>query len=136
MLFHSDSSRRQMAQGKPLTDDDRASWLASLCEQLQQRPGVMVTCSALKRAYRDQLRRASPGLLFAFLDIDKTEASRRVTTRGSHFFAASLVDSQFQTLESPVGEAGVIRLDGLKPLAELTIEVCDWLGQRQPAAQR
>jgi gluconokinase len=135
-LFHSDASRRKMAQGEPLTDQDRASWLASLCEQLQQRPGVMVTCSALKRVYREQLRQASPGLLFAFLDIDKAEARRRVTARGSHFFAASLVDSQFETLESPVGEPGVLHLDGLKPLAELAAELCDWLGQRQPQAQR
>jgi len=135
-LFHSDSSRRKMAAGEPLTDEDRTSWLASLCEQLRQRPGLMVTCSALKRAYREQLRRASPGLCFAFLDIDKAEASRRVITRGSHFFAASLVDSQFETLESPVGEAGVIHLDGIKPLDELAADVCDWLALRKPQAQR
>lgn len=135
-LFHSDSSRRKMAQGEPLTDQDRASWLASLCEQLQQRPGLLVTCSALKRAYRDQLRQASPGLRFVFLDIDRAEASRRVSTRGSHFFAVSLIDSQFQTLETPVGEAGVIRLDGLKPIAELTAEVLDWLSQNQSQAER
>ena len=135
-LFHSDSSRRKMAQGQPLTDEDRASWLASLSEQLRQRPGLIVTCSALKRAYRDQLRQASPGLRFAFLDIDKAEASRRVASRGSHFFAASLVDSQFETLESPVGEAGVIHLDGIKPLPELVTELCDWLGQQQPEAPR
>ena len=134
-LFHSESSRRKMAEGEPLIDEDRASWLASLCQQLQQRPGVMVTCSALKRAYREELRQASPGLRFAFLDIDKAEASRRVASRGSHFFAASLVDSQFETLESPVGEASVIHLDGMKPLNELTAEVCDWLALRQPAAQ-
>lgn len=130
-LFHSDTSRRKMAEGQPLTDDDRASWLASLCEQLQQRPGVLLTCSALKRAYRDQLRRASPGLRFAFLDITKAEAARRVSARGSHFFAASLVDSQFATLEPPVGEAGVLHLDGTKPLAELANEVCGWLAPRQ-----
>jgi len=129
-LFHSDTSRIKMAQGEPLTDADRASWLASLCQQLQQRTGVIVTCSALKRAYRDQLRQASPGLRFAFLDIAKAEANRRVSTRGSHFFAASLVDSQFQTLESPVGEAGVIHLDGTRPLDELASEVCGWLAQR------
>jgi len=129
-LFHSDSNRRKMAQGEPLTDLDRKSWLASLCEQLRQRPaGTLVSCSALKRAYRDQLRGASPGLRFAFLDIDKGEASRRVSTRGSHFFAASLVDSQFETLESPVGEAGVLHLDGLKPLDELAAQVCRWLSQ-------
>jgi gluconokinase len=133
-LFHSDASRLKMAQGEPLTDQDRASWLASLCEQLRQHPGLIVTCSALKRAYREQLRQASPGLRFAFLDIDKAEASRRVGMRADHFFAASLVDSQFETLERPVGEAGVIRLDGVKPVHDLAAEVGAWL--HQPAAQR
>lgn len=126
--FHSEASRRKMAQGVALDDADRAGWLASLCAQLQQHPdGVLVACSALKRSYREQLRRASPGLRFAFLDIDKAEASRRVSTRGTHFFAASLIDSQFETLESPVGEPGVLRLDALRPLGELETQVCDWL---------
>lgn len=125
--FHSPASRHKMARGEPLTDQDRASWLASLCGQLRQQPGVLVTCSALKRVYREQLRQASPGLRFAFLDIDKAEASRRVSTRGSHFFAASLIDSQFETLESPVGEPGVLRLDALRPLTALETDVCAWL---------
>src|SRR5690349_18352852 len=96
-LFHSESNRRKMAQGEPLTDGDRASWLASLCEQLRQQPGAVAACSALKRAYRDQLRGASAGLRFAFLNIDKADASRRVSARAAHFFAASLIDSQFET---------------------------------------
>lgn len=125
--FHSASSRRKMARGEPLTDQDRASWLASLSEQLRLQPGLLVTCSALKRAYRDQLRAASPGLRFAFLDIDKAEAARRVSTRGGHFFAVSLIDSQFETLEPPVGEPGVLRLDALRPLGELQAQVCAWL---------
>ncbi len=128
--FHSESSRSKMAQGVALNDDDRASWLASLCAQLQLHPGgVLVACSALKRGYREQLRRASPGLRFAFLDIAKSEACRRVLTRGAHFFAVSLVDSQFETLEPPVGEPGVLCLDALKPLDELQADVCDWLSQ-------
>lgn len=125
--FHSAASRRKMAQGEPLTDQDRAGWLASLCEPLRLRPGLVLTCSALKRAYRDQLRAASPGLRFAFLDIDKAEAARRVSTRGGHFFAASLIDSQFETLEPPVGEPGVLRLDAVRPLGELQARVCSWM---------
>ena len=127
--FHSESSRLKMAQGIALNDDDRTSWLASLCAQLQQHPGgVVVACSALKRSYREQLRRASPGLRFAFLHIDKREACRRVLTRGAHFFAASLVDSQFETLEPPAGEPGVLQLNALRPLGELQADVCHWLG--------
>lgn len=125
--FHSEASRRKMAEGRPLTDADRASWLAALGEQLRLKPGVLLSCSALKRTYREQLRRASPGLRFVFLDIAKAEAALRVSTRGGHFFAASLIDSQFDTLEPPVGEAGVLRLDALKPLPALAADVCDWL---------
>lgn len=126
-LLHTEASRDKMARGEPLTDEDRASWLASLCDKLRERPGVVVTCSALKRAYREQLRQASPGLRFAFLDITPDEAARRVRTRGGHFFAASLIDSQFDTLEPPVGEPGVLRLDATAPLATLTAQVCDWM---------
>jgi len=126
--FHGEANRRKMAEGQPLTDADRAAWLAALCEQLRrQPPGAMAACSALKRAYRDQLRQASPGLRFAFLDIAKDEARRRVQTRGGHFFSASLMDSQFETLESPIGEPGVLRVDALAPLNELQVQVCDWL---------
>lgn len=125
--FHSEPSRRKMAEGEPLTDDDRASWLASLCEQLRGQPGAILACSALKRSYREQLRAASPGLRFAFLDIDRAEAGRRVRTRGGHFFAASLIDSQFDTLEPPTGEPGVLRLDAMRPLAALQSSVAEWL---------
>ena len=126
--FHGEANRRKMAEGQPLTDADRAAWLAALCEQLRhQPPGAMAACSALKRAYRAQLRQASPGLRFAFLDIGKDAARRRVQTRGGHFFSASLMDSQFETLESPVGEPGVLHLDALAPLEALQAQVCDWL---------
>ncbi len=128
--FHSESNRRKMAQGQPLDDLDRAAWLASLCAQLQQHPGgVVAACSALKRSYRDQLRRASPGLRFAFLDVGKAEATRRVSMRETHFFSANLIDSQFQTLESPIGEHGVLHLDAQLPLDELREQVRCWMLQ-------
>lgn len=126
--FHGEANRRKMAAGQPLTDDDRAAWLAALCAQLHRLPpGTMAACSALKRAYRDQLRHASPGLRFVFLDITKPEARQRVQHRGGHFFAASLMDSQFDTLEPPLGEAGVLRLDALAPLHDLRAQVMAWL---------
>lgn len=134
--FHSESNRRKMAQGQALTDEDRASWLAALSAQLQQRPGLLLACSALKRAYRDQLRDASPCLRFAFLDVEPAEATRRVSSRGTHFFCASLIDSQFATLQSPVGEAGVLRVDATRPLDDLVAEVVDWLRLPSPATSR
>ena len=87
-----------------------ASWL------LLAAPGRVagisgIPCSALRRAYREQLRAAAPGLRFVFLDITPEQARQRVATRSSHFFNTALVDSQFATLESPLGEAGVLRVD-------------------------
>jgi len=127
--FHSEASRDKMRAGIALTDADREGWLDLLAQQMAQCPqGVVLTCSALKRAYRDRLRAAAPGLRFVFLDIPPDEARTRVAARaGTHFFSLSLVDSQFATLESPTGEAGVLRVDARAPLAELRRQVADWL---------
>ena len=131
--FHSPGSRAKMAGGIPLTDADRAQWLVTLGEQLAARPeGVVLTCSALKKAYREQLRAAASGLRFVFLEIDRESALRRVASRGSHFFSASLVDSQFATLESPVGEPGVLRADALEPLDALQQRIAAWLHEQDP----
>jgi len=131
---HSAANRERMAQGIALTDADRKDWLDTLGRLLQAQPqGVVMTCSALKRAYREQLRAASPGLRFAFLDITPAAAARRVVARPGHFFAASLVDSQFATLESPVGEPGVLRLDAERPLTVLQEQVQHWLQKETPA---
>jgi gluconokinase len=128
--FHSASNRQKMAQGIALNDEDRADWLRVLGEQLQtaQKP-VALTCSALKRAYRDRLRAAAPGLQFIFMDLSQQEAQQRVAARSAHFFNPRLVESQFQTLESPIGEAGVLRVHATEPLDQLCDAVVDWLGQ-------
>jgi gluconokinase len=127
--FHPPASRDKMNRGVPLTDADRDGWLTTLAAELARHPqGAVLTCSALKRAYRDRLRTASPGLRFVFLDIDRAHALQRVAARAStHFFSASLVDSQFATLESPVGEPGVLRLDALAPLPVLQAQAQGWL---------
>ena len=126
--FHSAESVDKMRHGVALTDADRTGWLERLCAELQAYPqGVVLTCSALRRAYRERLRAASPGLRFAFLEIDRDAALMRVRSRGAeHFFSAGLVDSQFDTLESPLGEAGVLRLDATLPLAELQQQLSAW----------
>lgn len=126
---HSAGSLDKMQRGIALTDADRAGWLAALGLQLQRYPqGLVLTCSALKRIYRDQLRQAAPGLSFVYLDISREQAAARVAARASaHFFSSSLVDSQFATLEVPTVEAGVLRVDALLPLSSLQTRVCDWL---------
>lgn len=110
--FHSEANRHRMQAGTPLTDADRADWLDRLGAELAARPaGAVLACSALKLAYRDRLRAASPGLRFAWLDLDPRDAEARVAQRGAHFFPAGLVASQFEALEPPLNEPGVLRLD-------------------------
>ena len=129
--FHPEANILKMRSGTPLTDEDRAGWLGRLGEELAARHGgAVLTCSALKRAYRDRLRAAVPGLRFVFMQIGRDEAVARVQAREAvHIFPASLVDSQFQTLESPEGEAGVLTVQATAPLPQSVAQVRDWLAQ-------
>jgi len=125
---HSAASLDKMRRGVPLTDADREGWLATLADELAAQPqGLVVTCSALRRAYRERLRRAAPGLAIVFLEIGLLAAKARVAARSDHFFSAAMVDSQFATLESPVGEPRVLRVDATEPLDTLRAEVTRWL---------
>jgi gluconokinase len=93
-----------------------------------------MTCSALKQSYRTRLRQASSGLQFVFMDITREKAQIRVAARAhAHIFPTALVDSQFATLESPVGESGVLRVDALAPLPQLQSEVAAWLASKETA---
>jgi gluconokinase len=123
-----------MQAGTPLTDADRAGWLDALSSQLGGHEGVVVlTCSALKRAYRDRLRQAQPAVGFVHLRLSRDEAWRRVSARAAeHLFPASLVDSQFATLESPQGEPRVLELDATRPLQDLLNEVTAWSRGQAP----
>jgi gluconokinase len=126
--YHTEASRDKMRRGIALEDADRDGWLTALGQALLAHPsGAVLTCSALKRAYRQRLRAASPGLRFVFLDLDKALALQRVAARSSHFFSANLVDSQFATLESPVGEPGVLRLDAAEPIESLSAQAAAWV---------
>lgn len=126
--FHSTASRDKMARGIALDDDDRAAWLDLLGVKLASHAqGAVLTCSALKRAYRERLRAAAPDLRFVFLAIGREAARERVAARHTHFFSPQLVDSQFATLEPPVGEAGVLQVDALAPVADIGRQVHAWL---------
>lgn len=128
--FHPPANIEKMSTGIPLTDDDRADWLARLGEELanalktHDRP--LLACSALKRKYRDRLREAVPGLGFVFLELSREEAARRVGDRPGHFMPASLIDSQFATLESPSGEPATLTLDATLPIDTLGQKAADW----------
>lgn len=130
---HPAANVQKMSHGIALTDADRVGWLATLGHALAGAPrGAVLTCSALKRIYRDQLRAAAPGLRFVFMSIERAEAERRVAARagaGEHMFPASLVANQFATLESPEGEAGVLAVDATAPLAQAAAQVTAWLAR-------
>lgn len=109
--FHSQANVAKMAAGHPLTDEDRGPWLAAIAAWIDERiarhePGV-VTCSALKRRYRDVLRR--PEVQFVYLEGSRALIAQRLAARHGHFFRAEMLDSQFAALEPPAAdEAAVI----------------------------
>jgi gluconokinase len=128
--FHPASNIEKMKQGQPLQDEDRAGWLDRLGRELQRHPGgAVLTCSALKRAYRDRLRQAAPGLRFVHLALTPEQALQRVAARDGHFYPPSLVASQFDALEDPRGEPGVLALDAALPLEQVSAQAVDWLRQ-------
>jgi gluconokinase len=108
--FHPPANIEKMSAGHPLTDDDRYPWLEAIGDWLAQRcaDGGVMSCSALKRKYRDQLRRHCPGVIFLHLAGTPEVIGRRQASRPGHFMPASLLASQFETLE-PLGpdERGV-----------------------------
>jgi gluconokinase len=99
--FHGPANIAKMAAGVPLDDADRLPWLRAIGTWLSEhlRTGGVVTCSALRRGYRDLLRERTPSVAFVHLHGDPEAVRRRVAERADHFMPASLVDSQFQTLE-------------------------------------
>ncbi|MET9804186.1 gluconokinase [Streptomyces sp. NPDC006368] len=108
--FHPEANIAKMSAGTPLDDDDRWPWLDAIGQWAQGRAGLggVVSGSALKRAYRDRLRAAAPGVVFLHLTGDRALIEERMTARKGHFMPTALLDSQFATLQ-PLGddEAGV-----------------------------
>lgn len=128
--FHPEDNLRKMRGGLPLNDSDRAAWLDTLAQHLAAHPtGAVLTCSALRQRYRDRLRAAAPGLRFVFLSLTPEQARERVAARPSHLFPVSLVASQFDTLESPEHETGVLTLDAMRPLNDLVQATVNWMTQ-------
>ena len=126
--FHPPGNIAKMRQGLALDDADRAGWLCELAAQLAQRPdGAVLTCSALKRSYRDTLRTGATGVRFVHLALDQVHALERVAARSDHFYPPSLVASQFEALEDPGGEPGVLVVDATRPLDDLAREAAAWL---------
>ncbi|NYV74504.1 gluconokinase [Streptomyces sp. UH6] len=109
--FHPPANIAKMSAGTPLDDADRAPWLDLIGAWADEHcaSGGVVSCSALKRIYRDRLRAAAPGLFFVHLSGERELIEERMSGRKGHFMPRSLLDSQFATLE-PLrpDEAGVV----------------------------
>lgn len=103
--YHPAENKERMARGIALTDDDRRGWLHSLASRIgaahHAGRGVVVACSALKRAYRDILRTPTNELQFIFLTGPRALIAERLANRRGHFMPTSLLESQFATLEEP-----------------------------------
>lgn len=114
--YHSDDNHAKMARGEALTDDDRAPWLDSLADILETYDNTVLSCSALKRSYRDVLRTTNP--LFVWLTAPADVLRERLKSRTGHFFDERLLDSQLETLEPPQPNEKFIALDATHPLHE------------------
>jgi gluconokinase len=106
--FHPEENLAKMVAGHPLTDADREPWLDAIAAWIDGttaagRSGV-VSCSALKRTYRDRLRAGRPSVRLIYLDADRRTISARLAARRGHFFPAKLLDSQFADLEPPTDD--------------------------------
>ncbi|WP_441788947.1 gluconokinase [Leifsonia sp. 2MCAF36] len=123
--LHPAANVAKMAAGTPLTDEDRGPWLRAVGLALERAApqGVVVACSALKRAYRDLIRAEAPGTVFVELDGGRDLLAARMAARPGHFMPVSLLDSQLATLEPLQTDEAGVRLDVGRPPEELASEV-------------
>ena len=120
--LHAPESVAKMRSGTPLNDEDRWPWLDRIGARLCELPalsgasaasgGTVISCSALKRAYRDRLRAAAPGVRFIFLDGAADLIRARMLARKDHYMPPGLLDSQLNTLQRPgIDERDVVAVN-------------------------
>ncbi len=113
--LHPAENVARMAAGIALTDDDRLGWLQALAERLADArardQGLVLSCSALKRSYRDILRGGAPDIRFVHLHGDRAVLAARMALREDHYMPASLLDSQLATLEPPAPDEAALGFD-------------------------
>lgn len=133
--FHSSVNIKKMSAGLPLDDGDRAPWLRAMASWLAGRAeGGVLSSSALRRVYRDVL--AGPGVLFVQLVGDVEVVRRRVADRPAHFMPASLVTSQFATLEPLAPDEHGLTLDLTRDLNQLVEDCLAHLRTADPTSHR
>jgi carbohydrate kinase (thermoresistant glucokinase family) len=113
--FHPPENVARMAAGHALTDADRQGWLLALSDRLAQAraagEAVVLSCSALKRRYRDQLRQGAPELVLVYLHGSRELLAARIAARTDHYMPPSLLDSQLATLEAPQADENALAYD-------------------------
>ncbi|MFG2312543.1 gluconokinase [Streptomyces sp. NPDC048566] len=120
--FHPEANIAKMSAGTPLTDDDRWPWLDAIGRWAHDRAGLggVVSCSALKRSYRDRLRSTAPGIAFVHLTGDRALVGDRMSHRTGHFMPTALLDSQFATLQPLAADEAGVAVDVSGDPAEIT----------------
>jgi len=125
--FHSPQNVAKMAAGTPLTDDDRWGWLQTLSARMAQArakgQSLVLSCSALRKPYRDILREGAPKAWFVHLHGNIDLLQQRMASRPGHYMPPSLLQSQLDTLEMPEADERVVSLDIATPLSEMVISV-------------
>ncbi|MGL6236919.1 MAG: gluconokinase [Segniliparus sp.] len=139
--LHPPANIAKMSAGVPLSDEDRWPWLATIAAWIHERAslgrGAVVSCSALKHAYRDRLREGGPAnaVVFAHLDGPRDVLAERLAHR-THFMPASLLDSQFATLERLGPDEPGLVVDLRLPQQGQADAILAWLGlDRQSGGQ-
>ncbi|MGH8126879.1 MAG: gluconokinase [Gammaproteobacteria bacterium] len=131
--LHSAENIAKMRAGKPLDDADRRPWLDRIAEWITHRANdgqnCIVACSALRRVYRDRLRAAEPGMLFAYLKVPRETLLRRMQQR-EHFMPVSLLDSQLATLEPPATSERSLTVTATDGIRDTTAQILNWLDDR------
>jgi gluconokinase len=136
--LHPAANIAKMKAGIPLTDEDRAPWLAKVeawvSEELRQGRSGVIACSALKRAYRDQIVAGRPNVRLLFLKGGHDLIAERIAQRHGHFMPPSLLDSQFAALEAPAPSEHAIEIDISQPLESNVAKAAAELGDGQSGA--
>lgn len=129
--LHPQANIEKMSHGIPLTDEDRWPWLAIVGKKLSQSNSVVIACSALKVAYRQEILKSAPDALFVHLHGSRELLHRRMNSRSDHFMPASLLDSQLGTLELlQAGEPGY-ELNIVDSEPEIVGKASKWIDSRQ-----
>lgn len=126
--LHPKANVDKMARGEPLDDVDRWPWLDRVGGALAMGEGTtVVACSALKRSYRDRIRKAACDAIFVHLAGPRDVIAKRMAERTGHFMPVSLLDSQLATLEPPSNGEAAVTIDLTRPPVRIIGDILDGL---------